>query len=563
MPFAPMPSLMTNLLSLFRGGRPAPMPSNEQATHKPVHDARAEAAAADWDPVPPVPDAKLVEAAARLVMNASPLEDVSLSKETDPDARGLQGPVLIKSLQLDDGTTVHARDENFVPIALAHRTGRQRLLNLTLRKLYRDVAVVKALLAAGAEPCGAVVHHAARCGRDDILALLLDAGGNIDSIDRCEGTVEVPGDQREVVRRYNSIERRDLAIEPYFGASCWAFGDYTERRSDPQAQAAIDEARRRAVPGRLTAELLNGQFDGGPTPLWFAILQRMPTEDRQAELDRLVARGADVRLAIIAHDTSASKMPPLVEHLLSQPNNAGATETVAKALVSKPTMDSAMVLIERGSREVLEQRQGRATLVQEVFWALSTPLLSEEAVRPFVDLRQRFTDAGYSVEGHPEALGILIEKALKRANAEALDEALGLGGALHQALDDGYPGLGPQGMDLLLARIDAATLNAAPIRGTHGPLWLNLLLDACQDAEGNVKPEVCYALIARMVALGADVSREGICRGLPDDQRSARVEKAFHLMDPLRQYIEDIELRATAAEIEVESPPVHRPRRRL
>ncbi|MBJ9920627.1 MULTISPECIES: hypothetical protein [Burkholderia] len=77
-------------------------------------------------------------------------------------------------------------------------------------------------------------------------------------------------------------------------------------------------------------------------------------------------------------------------------------------------------------------------------------------------------------------------------------------------------------------------------------------------AEDATYDPACLASLDLLLDAGGDVS--GIELHLWAALREVRV----HVENAeLRQFIEDIELSAAAAEIEVEAPPVHRPRRRL
>lgn len=257
-------------------------------------------------------DQALVEAAARSVIDGG---------------RGYRGGV-VHGDTLADGTFIYPGETtNFVRLALADPAMRQRVLNFALRNLYMNPEVVKALLAEGAEPGVQQVKHAAQDAlmeKDDrilqSLDLLLDAGGDIDGIDLNDEWPYLPD---WIKAKYGSIVRRDLAMTPYnqffdqfFSRDLrvrFEFGSSDQRTSEDHA--AIDEARRRAVPGRISGGMLNApSFDDaafwhlhwgrGQLPMWIRYVERLPASARHAEIERLIARGADITRAGIAHHTS-------------------------------------------------------------------------------------------------------------------------------------------------------------------------------------------------------------------------------------------------------------------
>ncbi|WP_186083125.1 hypothetical protein [Burkholderia gladioli] len=250
-------------------------------------------------------DQALVEAAARTVIDGQ---------------RGYRGGV-VHGDTLADGTFIYPGETtNFVRLALADPTMRQRVLNFALRNLYMNPELVQALLAEGAEPGLHQVKHAAQDAVDAptilvSLDLLLSAGGDVDHIED-EHWFLLPD---RLKAKHGSIVSRDRAIVAPDGSPSdrhsLELGHCYGHSLSPEALAAIEEAKRRAVPGRITADMLNGPWPWIPSPdnlsapvpdvpKWVHMLFRMPASARPAEVGRLAARGADVTRAGIARHTS-------------------------------------------------------------------------------------------------------------------------------------------------------------------------------------------------------------------------------------------------------------------
>ncbi|MBR8042086.1 hypothetical protein KDW85_27165 [Burkholderia cenocepacia] len=275
----------------------------------------------------PMLDAYLAAGATGASRNQALVEGAAMSVVFG--GRGYRGGVMHGGA-LADGTYIDPHmGTNFVPLSLADPLMRQQVLNFALRNLYENPDLVKALLAEGGEPGLHQVKHAAQdaVGDPTVLAsvdLLLTAGGDVDNIE--DGHWSMLPDWLKI--KHSSIVSRDMAILAAGGGQTdryalelgHCYGSVSE-----DMRAAIDEAKRRAVPGRITAEMLNGSWIPSPNdlnhgfpnsglpadlsapvqfvPLWVHLLFRMPESGRQAELERLIARGADVTREGIARHT--------------------------------------------------------------------------------------------------------------------------------------------------------------------------------------------------------------------------------------------------------------------